>query len=81
MDSYQEDSFNWQELVNKPVYTVDRKSVGVLSSIQAEKFIVIASPVSPKKFLIPKSSIQSFQNGLVNIKEELDYVNKYYQFE
>ena len=46
---------DWQALVNKPVFTSDGKDVGVVSQIQPEKLVVAYGPITPDKYLIPKS--------------------------
>lgn len=70
-----------QNLVNKPVYASDGKQVGIVSSVQSEKIVVTSGPVTPDKFLIPKSSIKAFEGGLVHLNNTSDYVNENYKFE
>lgn len=70
-----------QNLVNKPVYASDGKQAGIVSSVQSEKIVVTSGPVTPDKFLIPKSSIKAFESGLVHLNSTSDYVNENYKFE
>lgn len=72
---------DWQGVVNKPVYTVDGKQVGIVSSVQAEKIVVTYGPITPNKYLIPKSSIKEFKDGIVYLVEREEFVEKNYQFE
>ena len=72
---------DWQAVVNKPVYTVDGKQVGILSSVQAERIVVTYGPITPNKYLIPKSSIKEFKDGIVYLIEREEFVVKNYQFE
>lgn len=69
-----------QNLVNKPVYASDGKQVGIVSSVQSEKIVVTSGPVSPDKFLIPKSSIKAFENGIVYLNSTSDFVTENYKF-
>lgn len=72
---------DWQGLVNKPLYTADGKQVGIVSSVQADKIVVTYGPITPNKYLIPKTSIKEFKDGTVYIGERLEFVEKNYQFE
>ena len=72
---------DWQSLVNKPVYTDDGKHLGVVSSVQAEKLVVFYGPLTPDKYLIPKSSIKAFQDGVVYLADSNQFVEKNYKFE
>ena len=66
---------DWQKIVNKPVFTRDGKDIGVVESIQAEKIIATFGPMTPNKYLIPKSSIVDFDElGVVRLKEDGDFV-------
>jgi len=38
-----------QQLVNKSVYTVDSKQVGIVRTVQPEKLVVESGPVTPDK--------------------------------
>jgi len=38
-----------QQLVNKPVYTVYGKQVGIVRTVQPEKLVVESGPVTPDK--------------------------------
>jgi hypothetical protein len=72
---------DWQSLVNKPVYASDGKQIGIVSSIQPEKLVVSYGPITPDKYLIPKSSIKTFDNGIVYLNEKSEYITSTYQFE
>lgn len=72
---------DWQSLVNKPVYSSDGKQIGIVSSVQPEKLVVSYGPVTPDKYLIPKSSIKTFDNGIVYLNEKSEYITSTYQFE
>jgi hypothetical protein len=72
---------DWQVLVNKPVYSSDGKQVGIVSSVQPEKLVVSYGPITPNKYLIPKSSIKNFDNGIIHINDSSEFVEGNYQFE
>jgi hypothetical protein len=72
---------DWQSLVNKPVYASDGKQIGIVSSVQPEKLVVSYGPVTPDKYLIPKSSIKTFDNGILYLNEKSEYITSTYQFE
>ncbi len=72
---------DWQMLVNKPVFTSDGMDVGVVSEIQPEKLIVTYGPITVDKYLIPKSSISTVENGVVYLNETGDFVKRNYKFE
>lgn len=72
---------DWQMLVNKPVFTSDGMDVGVVSEIQPEKLIVTYGPITVDKYLIPKSSISTIENGVVYLNETGDFVKRNYKFE
>ena len=72
---------DWQSLVNKPVFTRDGMDVGVVSAIQPEKLIVTYGPITPDKYLIPKSSVTNIENGVVYLNETGDLVKRNYKFE
>ena len=72
---------DWQTLVNKPVFTRDGMDVGVVSEIQPEKLIVTYGPITPDKYLIPKSSVTNIENGVVYLNETGDLVKRNYKFE
>ena len=75
------DRIDWQQSINNPVYTSDGKEIGFISSIQTDKIVVTSGPLAPDKFLVPKSSIHSFENGTVYLKEDSKLVSSNYQFE
>ena len=54
---------DWQSIVNKPVYSSDGKDIGVVRSVQPEYFISSFGPVTPDKYLIPKSSFKLLRMG------------------
>lgn len=72
---------DWQMLVNKPVFTSDGMDVGVVSEIQPEKLIVTSGPITVDKYIIPKSSISTIENGVVYLNETGDFVKRNYKFE
>jgi sporulation protein YlmC with PRC-barrel domain len=72
---------DWQSIVNKPVYSSDGKDIGVVRSVQPEYFISSFGPVTPEKYLIPKSSIQTIKNGIIYINENSDYVEENFKYE
>ena len=72
---------DWQSIVNKPVYSSDGKDIGVVRSVQPEYFISSFGPVTPEKYLVPKSSIQTIKNGIIYINQDSDYVEKNFKYE
>jgi hypothetical protein len=70
-----------QQLVNKPVYTVDSKQVGIVRTVQPEKLVVESGPVTPDKNLIPKSTINNFDRGIVYLNKDAKFVDDNYKFE
>ncbi len=72
---------DWQALVNKPVFTSDGKDVGVVSQIQPEKLVVTYGPITPDKYLIPKSSVSGIEKGVVYLGETGDIVERNYKYE
>ncbi|HZB63786.1 MAG TPA: PRC-barrel domain-containing protein [Nitrososphaeraceae archaeon] len=72
---------NWQALVNKPVYSSDGKDIGVVRSVQPESLITSFGSITQDRYLIPKTSIQSFKNGIIYINEESDFVEQNFKFE
>lgn len=72
---------DWQALVNKPVFTSDGKDVGVVAQIQPEKLVVSYGPITPDKYLIPKSSVKSIEKGVVYLSENGSFVERNYKYE
>ena len=72
---------DWQALVNKPVFTSDGKDVGVVSQIQPDKLVVSYGPVTPDKYLIPKSSVKNIKKGVVYLSENGSFVEENYKYE
>ena len=70
-----------QQLVNKPVYTVDGKQVGIVRTVQPEKLVVESGPITPDKYLIPKSTINNFDRGIVYLNKDAKFVDDNYKFE
>ena len=70
-----------QQLVNKPVYTVDGKQVGIVRTVQPEKLVVESGPITPDKYLIPKSTINNFDRGIVYLDKDAKFVDDNYKFE
>jgi len=72
---------DWQALVNKPVFTSDGKDVGVVTQIQPDKLVVSYGPITPDKYLIPKSSVKSIEKGVVYLGENGSFVERNYKYE
>ncbi|MBV9179435.1 MAG: hypothetical protein JO327_06425 [Nitrososphaeraceae archaeon] len=72
---------DWQELVNKPVYTIDGKDVGIVRTVEPENLIVDSGPITPDKYLVPKSSIIRFERGIVTLDKDSKFVEENYKFE
>ncbi|HZD36457.1 MAG TPA: hypothetical protein VE130_14735 [Nitrososphaeraceae archaeon] len=72
---------DWQKCVNSPVYTVDGKEIGFVSSIQPDNLVVVSGPISPDKFLIPKSSVRGLEAGTVYLDSDSTFISNNYQFE
>lgn len=72
---------DWQALVNKPVFTSDGKDVGVVSQIQPDKLIVTYGPITPDKYLIPKSAITNIEKGVIYLNETGNSVERNYKYE
>ncbi|HEU5460941.1 MAG TPA: PRC-barrel domain-containing protein [Nitrososphaeraceae archaeon] len=72
---------DWQSLVNKPVYSSNGKDIGIVEAVQPEFLITSFGSISKDKYLIPKTSIQSINNGILYIKEDSDFVEKNFKFE
>ena len=70
-----------QQLVNKPVYTVDGKQVGIVRTVQPENLVVESGPITPDKYLIPKSAINNFDRGIVYLNKDAKFVDDNYKFE
>lgn len=70
-----------QQLVNKPVYTVDGKQIGIVRTVQLEKLVVESGPITPDKYLIPKSTINNFDRGIVYLNKDAKFVDDNYKFE
>jgi hypothetical protein len=72
---------DWQILVNKPVFASDGKEVGIIRSIQPNNLIISYGPVTPDKYLIPKSSVKNFTNGVLYLNESSEFIENNYRFE
>jgi hypothetical protein len=72
---------DWQALVNKPVIASDGQEVGIVRSIQPESLMVDYGPITPDHYLIPKSSVKNFENGVIHIKNDSKFVDAQYKFE
>jgi anthranilate/para-aminobenzoate synthase component II len=72
---------DWQVLVNKPVFASDGKEVGIVHSIQPNNLIISYGPVTPDKYVIPKSSIKNFSNGVLYLKDTTEFIENNYRFE
>ncbi len=80
MEEQRSNPGDWEAMVTKPVETADGKQVGSVYAIQPERIVVYFGAVSPSKYLIPKSSVEEF-DGIVHIKEDMDFVESNYRFE
>ena len=72
---------DWQALVNKPVYTSNGKDIGVVRSVQPQFIISSLGRVTEDKYLIPKTSVQTIENGIIYIKEDSDGAEKNFRIE
>jgi hypothetical protein len=72
---------DWQSLVNKPVISSDGQEVGIVRSIQPESLMVDYGPITPDHYLIPKSSVKNFENGVIHLKNDSKFVETQYRFE
>lgn len=81
MESNSNEINDWQSLVNRRVICSDGSQLGEVSSIQPEKLIVIDGSITVDKYLIPKASIKSFENGVVYLNESIEYARDVYKFE
>jgi len=72
---------NWQELINKPVFSSDEKEIGIISDVQAIYVIVSSGSITPDKYNIPKKSVNKFENGVVSLDVDQKYVEDNYGFE
>lgn len=72
---------DWQSVVNKPVYSSNGKDIGIVRAVQPEFLITSFGSITQDRYLIPKTSIQSFKNGIIYINEDSDFVEKNFKFE
>ena len=72
---------DWQSVVNKPVYSSNGKDIGIVRTVQPEFLITSFGSITQDRYLIPKTSIQSFKNGIIYINEDSDFVEKNFKFE
>ncbi|MDQ3838867.1 MAG: hypothetical protein M3297_06320 [Thermoproteota archaeon] len=72
---------DWQTLVNKPVYANDGKEVGIVRSIQSENLVVDYGPLTSDHFLVPKTSVRDFENGIVYLNVSSQFVESNYKYE
>jgi hypothetical protein len=72
---------DWQSLVNKPVYSSNGNDIGIVRSVQPEFLITSYGSITQDRYLIPKSSVQSFKNGIIYINEDSDFVQQNFKFE
>ena len=70
----------WQQLVNKPVYSADGREVGIVRTIQPENLVVQYGSASPGNYLIPKSTINKFDRGIVYLNKDA-IVDDNYKFD
>ena len=81
MDKQGDTIHDWQMLVNKPVFASDGKEVGIVSSIQPENLIISYGPVTPDKYVIPKSSVKNFIRGVLYLNDSSETIERNYKFE
>ena len=81
MDANDNTVRDWQVLVNKPVFASDGKEVGIVRSIQQDSVIVSYGPVTSDKYLIPKSSIKNFSDGILYLNDTSETIDRNYRFE
>jgi hypothetical protein len=74
-------TYDWQILVNKPVFAIDGQEIGIVRSIQPESLVVDYGPITPDHYLIPKSSVKGFENGVIHLKNDSKFVENHYRFE
>ncbi len=72
---------DWQAVVNKPVYSSNGKDIGIVRAVQPEFLTTSFGSITKDRYLIPKTSIQSFKNGIIYINEDSDFVEKNFKFE
>jgi hypothetical protein len=72
---------DWHATVNKPVIASDGQEVGIVRSIQPESLMVDYGPITPDHYLIPKSSVKNFENGVIHLKNDSKFVEAQYRFE
>jgi rRNA processing protein Gar1 len=72
---------DWQSVVNKPVYSSNGKDIGIVRAVQPQSIITSFGSITQDRYLIPKTSIQSFKNGIIYINEDSDFVEKNFKFE
>ena len=53
----------------------------VVSAIQPQHLVVSFGPITPDKYLIPKSSIKNVERGIVYLNENTKFVEENYRFE
>jgi hypothetical protein len=49
--------------------------------VQPEFLITSFGSITQDRYLIPKTSVQSFKNGIIYINEESDFVKENFKFE
>lgn len=72
---------DWEAMVNKSVIASDGQEVGIVRSVQPEILMVDYGPITPDHYLIPKSSVKSFENGVVHLKSDSKFVESHHKFE
>lgn len=82
MESHRNEKItDWQQLVNKPVHTSDGKEVGIVRTIQPENLVVQYGAASPGNYLIPKSTINNFDRGIVYLNKDAKFVDDNYKYD
>jgi hypothetical protein len=72
---------DWQELVNKPVLSSDKREIGIISDVQPLHVIITSGAITPNKYNIPKKLVNKFENGIVSLNVDHKYVEDNYEFE
>lgn len=72
---------DWESLVNKPVFNADGKDIGVVADVQPERILVTYGPITPDKYIIPKSSVERVEKGVVYLSETGKTVEQDFKYE
>ena len=72
---------DWQALVNKPTLSSDEREIRIVSEVQPLHIIIKSGAVTPSKFNIPKKLISKFENGILSLNVDKEYVEENCEFE